>query len=254
MKNKIIKSSILILFMGIMALKIDGVLNINAETPNSDASPAVYDMIQGEPIQDEYNIQTIASLPSNEEIEEFHSITARIAEEERIEQERIAAEEAAKKAAEEEKAKKAQEFQTAIQNASIYTNGINIKNPFYVTGLTAEQYDVLLSGTRLDGCGNIFVELENTYGVNGIYAIAVAKLESQLGGSTLGQANNFFGFRFSNGWAKFDTKEEGIMYFGKLMNAKLYKGKTIAGIAPSYCNEGWGIKVSEVIDYLVAKL
>ena len=148
------------------------------------------------------------------------------------------------------------EKELARKNADMYSAGINIKYPFYITHTTVEEYDYILKDTRLEGYGYCFKKIEDEYGVNGLFAMAVATLESGLGKSSLGQNNNnFYGIR-GNGssWAKFESVESGILYFGKLMNNSLYYGKTIKKIAPIYCNDDWADKVSSIMTRYINKL
>lgn len=106
---------------------------------------------------------------------------------------------------------------------------------FIVSELTEEQFNTLLEGSGLDGCGAAFAEIEEEYGVNGLFALSVANLESGLG-KACANTNNFFGFMGSGGrWMKFATKEDGISYFGELISGKIYSGKTIDQIAGIYC-------------------
>ena len=155
---------------------------------------------------------------------------------------------------------KAEEFKSekelAKKNADMYSKGVNIKYPFYITYTTIEEYDYILKGTNLEGYGYCFKMIEEEYGVNGLFAMAVATQESGLGRSALAKSNNnFYGMKSgSTSWAKFNSKESGILYFGKLMNKSLYKGKTISQIAPIYCNEEWGGKVSSIITRYVNRI
>ena len=148
------------------------------------------------------------------------------------------------------------EKELARKNADMYSAGINIKYPFYITHTTVEEYDYILKDTRLEGYGYCFKKIEDEYGVNGLFAMAVATLESGLGKSSLGQNNNnFYGIRGKgSSWAKFESVESGILYFGKLMNNSLYYGKTIKKIAPIYCNDDWADKVSSIMTRYINKL
>lgn len=155
------------------------------------------------------------------------------------------------------KAKEMQrEYDLAVKNSDYSSSGINMKYPFYITHTTTKEYDKLLKGSKLEGYGYCFKKIEDQYGVNGIFAMAVATLESGLGKSNLGQHNNnFYGIRGSgSSWAKFDSVESGILYFGKLMNNSLYYGKTIKKIAPIYCNDGWADKVSSIMTRYINEL
>ena len=155
---------------------------------------------------------------------------------------------------------KAEEFKSekelARKNADMYSAGVNIKYPFYITYTTVEEYDYILKGTNLEGYGYCFKQIEEDYGVNGLFAISVATQESGLGRSPLAKSNNnFYGIKSgSTSWAKFKSIESGILYFGKLMNHSRYKGKTISQIAPIYCNQEWGGKVSSIITRYVNRI
>ena len=155
---------------------------------------------------------------------------------------------------------KAEEMQKehalAIKNADFSSAGVNIKYPFYITHTTIEEYELILKGSRLEGYGYCFKQIEDQYGVNGLFAVSVATLESGLGKSSLGKSNNnFYGIRGgSSSWAKFDSVESGILYFGKLMNKSHYYGKTITRIAPIYCNADWANKVSSIMTRYINKI
>lgn len=142
------------------------------------------------------------------------------------------------------------EWEVSIKCASQYKTGINVKNMFFVTGVTVEELNMLLEGTRLEGAGKYFKQLEDDYGVNAILAISVGRLESQLGDSDIAREyNNAFGFRGDNGWLHFKSLEDSVIYFGKLMNHERYLGKSLSEIGKIYCpNDVWSDKVSSVVD------
>lgn len=148
------------------------------------------------------------------------------------------------------------ERKLAILNADMSAAGINIKYPFYVTHLTVDDYNKILKGSHLAGYGHCFKKLEEKYRVNGLFAISVATQESGLGRSALARSNNnFYGIKSGeSSWAKFETKEDGIMYFGLLMNKGIYRGKTIRQIAPIYCNAEWGERVSSIMSKYLKKI
>ncbi|MEI6131295.1 MAG: glucosaminidase domain-containing protein [Bacillota bacterium] len=114
--------------------------------------------------------------------------------------------------------------------------------PFGTSSFTSADYETMLAGSGLDGFGYAFKKMELKYGVNGLFAIGVAMLESGNGKSPL-SGHNYFGMI----GMKFDSTEDNIMYFGKLMSGRLYKGSgltTIAGIGGRYCVGGtWAAKV-----------
>lgn len=148
------------------------------------------------------------------------------------------------------------ERKLALLNADMGAAGINIKYPFYITHFTTADYNKILKGTHLAGYGHYFKKIEDKYKVNGLFAISVATQESGLGRSELAKNNNnFYGIkRGEDAWAKFDSKEDGILYFGELMNKSRYRGKTIRQIAPIYCNSEWGERVSSIMSRYLKKI
>lgn len=116
----------------------------------------------------------------------------------------------------------------------IYPDPVFTYNAFEKSNLREEHYNNILAGTPLSGMGYIYVELEETYGVNGLFAVSVAMFESGWAKHTA-NSYNYYGFRGSNGWMGFSSAYEGIMYFGKLMNKSLYYGKSIDQIGLIYC-------------------
>lgn len=124
-------------------------------------------------------------------------------------------------------------------------------DPHKETGLSETDYNAMLDGTPLAGYGHCFVKLERTYGVNGLFAIAVCHLESGLG-KYQANTHNFFGFLGTSGrWMSFETEEDGIMHFGELISGTLYAGKTIDEIAAVYCpgSTTWASDVRWLMEY-----
>lgn len=109
---------------------------------------------------------------------------------------------------------------------------------FTKSNLSVEQLNVILSGTGLAGYGQAFYDMEQTYGVNSLFAIAVGSHESANFYKTA-NVHNYFGFRGTRGWMKFASPNDCINYFGKLMHNSLYYGKSIEQIAVIYCNSSW---------------
>lgn len=123
------------------------------------------------------------------------------------------------------------EVKEELANRILFTYNINTK-----TNLSKQDFDSLLTGTQLEGFGQLFYNMEQTYNVNGLFAIAVAKTESGLGISNIAKSNNnYFGMIGKN----FITPKECIMHFGDLMNNPLYYGKSIEDVAKKYCPPTW---------------
>lgn len=115
-------------------------------------------------------------------------------------------------------------------------------NVFVTTGLSSEDFDVLLDGTAFEGTGDAWVKMEQDYGVNAIFGIAVAYQESGFGTSNLAKnRNNAFGLYSSSegDWMTFDSFADSIDYFGSLFSGSPnYVNKTIDEIAIKYCTSG----------------
>ncbi len=120
------------------------------------------------------------------------------------------------------------------QAVKVKGNAVLSYNPFVKSGLTVEQYNKILKGTGLEGCGQSYYNMENNYNINGLFALSVAFHESGYGRHRA-NTNNFYGMRGSSGWMSFESPDSNIQYFGKLMNKPLYKGKSIENIGKVYC-------------------
>ncbi|MBM7563202.1 glucosaminidase domain-containing protein [Paenibacillus sacheonensis] len=113
------------------------------------------------------------------------------------------------------------------------------------SGLTKGHIAALLKGTKLQGLGleEVILGVEKQYGINAFFTIAVMKLESGNGKSTLSRTkNNLFGLNAVTGNARkkafsFATKGDSIRKFGQLINDNyVEKGfTTIEKVARKYC-------------------
>lgn len=120
---------------------------------------------------------------------------------------------------------------------------------FQPTNLSAEAFDYLLAGSKLAGHGSDFCELEQTYQVNGLFAMAVAKVESGLGSSKLAvKKNNYYGMLGNS----FETPHDGILAFGRLMNHPTYHNKTLTAISRTYCPPTAGKWANAVTSIMLA--
>ncbi len=119
-------------------------------------------------------------------------------------------------------------------------------SPMGPSGLSVADFRILTQGTNLAGIEEALLQIEETYNVNGLYALAVAKLETGSGTSRLcNENNNLFGMRGKD-WYKYDTKQDSVMAFGKLMVDNYFsKGfVTLERIGPRYAegSNTWAIK------------
>lgn len=108
-----------------------------------------------------------------------------------------------------------------------------------------EQLKKALSGysnsSKLVANAQAFLDMQNKYKVNALFAAAVSIIETSGGtrGNAVNGHNNWFNIRGRNGWAPYTTAAEGIDAFGNLIaNGSYYykQGKyTVADIGYTYC-------------------
>ncbi|TVY01928.1 glucosaminidase domain-containing protein [Cohnella terricola] len=128
-----------------------------------------------------------------------------------------------------------------------------------LSGLSEENIAVIFEGTALAGHGleKTVLEVEEDYGINALFTIAVMKLESGNGSSTLAKKkNNLFGLNASGANPhdkaySFETKGDSVRKFGQLLsNNYVDKGyTTIEKIAGKYCpaNSQWPKLVKNIM-------
>lgn len=127
------------------------------------------------------------------------------------------------------------------------------------SGLTEEHIAKLFKGTALAGHGieDVVLEIEDEYGINALFTIAVMKLESGNGKSKLSRTkNNLFGLNATSGDPNnkafsFKTKADSVRKFGQLLADKYVdKGlTTIDKVAAKYCpaSSSWAGKVRGIM-------
>lgn len=130
------------------------------------------------------------------------------------------------------------------------------------SGLTNEQAEAVVKGTKLEGLGSAFVEAENKYKVNALYLISHAALESGWGTNKLARIkNNLFGFQAYDDSpvtsAKgFSSKTECILYVAKYVSehylsedGAYYNGVTLKGMNVKYASDSkWADKIADVME------
>ena len=80
--------------------------------------------------------------------------------------------------------------------------------------VTAKELNIAIEGTGLQGLGQYFYEAEQAYGVNSVFLLSIAILESGWGESTLAQTkNNLFGYQ------AYDNDPNKAMYFSSKAEA-----------------------------------
>ena len=125
------------------------------------------------------------------------------------------------------------------------------------TGFTAKDLK-MITRKGLVGCEEAFVKAEETYGVNSIFLISIASLESAYG-TMMFRPNNMFGY----GRTGFSSKEECIMTVAKGLGTRylppggsLYGGSpTLKGVNKRYAaNPQWYYKVGKYMQGYYAEL
>lgn len=95
-----------------------------------------------------------------------------------------------------------------VKNYSLTTES-NLREP---SNLSAEEYDLMLTGTPLEGLGYAYANAEAKFGVNGLYLLGLSWLESSQDG--VPGASKFARERNNLvGWGAADGKESGASYF-----------------------------------------
>lgn len=136
------------------------------------------------------------------------------------------------------------------------------------SGLTAEQIDKIVKGTGLEGLGWAFIKGEELYGVNALYAVSHAALESEWGKSNISKTkNNIFGFQAyddSPGKSayKFKTKADCILHVMKYVSKNYlnedgqhYNGNTLKGMNVKYASDNeWADKIASVMVFSQKKI
>lgn len=126
------------------------------------------------------------------------------------------------------------------------------------SGLTEAHIGEILQGTALEdpSLASAILEIEDEYGINAYFTIAVMKLESGNGKSKLAKTkNNLFGLNATGGSNSkayaFDTQADSVRKFGQLI-AESYVDKgytTIEKVAKKYCppNGKWSGLVKKIM-------
>lgn len=123
-----------------------------------------------------------------------------------------------------------------------------------LSNLTAEDYDLMFSGTPLEGTGEAFVTAEVAYGVNGLYMVGLCCIESSDKNGVPGNSryarerNNLTGWGAADsnpdGAYYFDSKSECIMHVAERLSinyltegGKFFSGYTPRAIDVKYCSD-----------------
>lgn len=140
---------------------------------------------------------------------------------------------------------------------------------FEKSGLTAAQLNEVIktfclnsnrdpSGFLLNQCGQALIEMEETYSINALYVIAMARVESGLKSSQLAvKYNNPLSVYTKSGKLKsYSTISEAINGIGKLLKESYYDKRNcrnIYEVGKIYCEtSGWADKVYSYVYSLIS--
>lgn len=128
-----------------------------------------------------------------------------------------------------------------------------------ISGMTGDQFnDVIdkimvdrgLNTCKLAGTGDALADVEETYGINGLYILAIFAHESAFATRCI-NTNNFGGIRGGSGWKSFGTPSDCIYYEGQLLKNKYVDCGLIDldDIGGKYCeSSAWPTRIQELVD------
>ena len=144
------------------------------------------------------------------------------------------------------------------KNIIILENGENV---------SAEEIDKMLEGTKMYGMGSAFVKAEQTYGVNALYLMGLACLESAYGSSNYAvNRNNLYGWEAydsnPDNAKKFDSREYGTMFVAEKLKVnylteggKWFEGYSARAVDVHYCTDKLHAdKIVNIVSRLTKKL
>lgn len=153
--------------------------------------------------------------------------------------------------------------QNEIKTRNDYINSINCDpgDVSKVSGLRKEDYALLTQGTWWEGNEQTLIDLENTYGINAMFAMSVSTLESYFGESDRAKIrNNYYGLELSKYW---DSLYSNTQFWGNIIKEYyVNEGRqSVYSISTKYCppnSEYWADfmndNMTKLYDELIIKL
>ena len=143
-----------------------------------------------------------------------------------------------------------------------YFNPYDVSKPSH---LTPEQYYLLLEETGLGDVAWAFHLAEETYGVNGLFLVGLAALESGWGNSERShRENNLTGYNIISDSSSysFETRADSLFATAKLIatdylteGGRYHLGTSVYSINLNYSSdEGWGEKIISIANKLLQQL
>lgn len=154
------------------------------------------------------------------------------------------------------------------QKRNIKNLNIDVNSDLRIlSNLTAEEYNKMLENTELNNLGNALEKAEKEYGVNGLYLMGLACLESGYGKSEFARKrNNLVGWNAvnsnTNKASYFESKEECILYVAERLktnylnkNGCYFNGYSARAIDVKYCTDKkHADKIIQIINKLKVRL
>ncbi|MGP1411881.1 MAG: glucosaminidase domain-containing protein [Peptoanaerobacter stomatis] len=123
-------------------------------------------------------------------------------------------------------------------------------NVYEISYLSDNEINKRLKGTFLEGCGNIMYMIEREKKINFRAVYAIAALESGKGEDCISK-NNYCGIKNeeNTGYREFDSRDECLIYLSNLLNAEIYRNKSLDDIGKIYCppDPTWANQVKEIM-------
>lgn len=135
-----------------------------------------------------------------------------------------------------------------------------------VSNITPLEMDYALTGTKLEGLGQVYIFFGKQEKVNAIFLAAISILESKGGSSAAAiTKNNLFGIMAYNDdkytLKRYSSKEQSISHAARIIschylnkNGKHHNGFTVRDIGLKYAEDPeWSNKVIKIIDTILEK-
>ena len=154
------------------------------------------------------------------------------------------------------------------QKRNIKNLNIDVNSDLRIlSNLTVDEYNKMLENTELNNLGNALEKAEKEYGINGLYLMGLACLESGYGKSEFARKrNNLVGWNAVNSnpnkASYFESKEECILYVAKRLktnylneNGCYFNGYSARAIDVKYCTDKkHADKIIQIINKLKVRL
>lgn len=163
------------------------------------------------------------------------------------------------------------EVKQMIKNVESFRNDMYsspIYNPVHITYISSDGLNKLLENTGLENLGESFYKTEENYGINSVFLISLAMLESGNGYSRIAtEKNNLFGYNsndsnpYGDSFA-FETKEDCIDYVADSIkrnylssDGKFFNGYSIEAMNINYCSkDNWHEQIKDIMYNLYCEI